>query len=172
MPALSNPRHERFAQLLHRYGTQRRAYIEAGYKARRPRHSRDSSPVDHAASRLAKHVKVKERLSELAAMTTKRHEITVDTLLEDLEADRQLAHKAEQSGGAVTATMSKARLLGLVVDRKESGAPGEFANMQSVQDVVDLVRRELGDQAADALGGLLQADAVPEPTHEAGGAVN
>ena len=68
--------------------------------------------------------------------------------------------------------MSKARLLGLVVDRKESGAPGEFANMQSVQDVVDLVRRELGDQAADALGGLLQADAVPEPTHEAGKAMN
>jgi hypothetical protein len=105
-------------------------------------------------------------------MTAKRHEITVDTLLEDLEADRQLAHRAEQSGGAVTATMSKARLLGLVVDRKESGAPGEFANMQSIQEVIAVVRRELGDQAADALGGLLQADTVPEPTHEAGDAVN
>ena len=184
MPTLPNPRHERFAQLVHRYGNARRAYIEAGYKARKPRHSRESSPVDQAASRLSKHVKVKQRLSELAAMAQKRHEITVDTLLTDLEADRQLAHTSEQSGAAVSATMAKARLLGFIVDRKETGQPGDFAGMQSIQDVVALVAKELGPEAAEALAALVhqapvaaqqaQADEL-EPakaTHEPSGTLN
>lgn len=175
MPALKNPRHERFAQGLHKLGNARQAYREAGYHAKQGATPRQSAPLDRCATRLSKHVQVKQRLSELTAMATKRHEITVDSLLEDLEADRSLAHAEGQSGAAVGATMAKARLLGLIVDRKESGAPGEFANLQSVQEVVALIRRELGDREADALAALLQSDAPATPatpTHEPSGTIN
>lgn len=99
-------------------------------------------------------------------MAAKRHETTVDSLLVDLEADRQLAHKTEQSGAAVSATMAKARLLGLIVERSERGAPGDFANLQSVQEVIAAVRRDMGDAAADALAQLVGQGEPPAPTHE------
>lgn len=99
-------------------------------------------------------------------MAQKRHEITVDTLLADLETDRQLAHTSLQSGAAVSATMAKARLLGLIVDRTERGAPGDFANLQSAAEVIAAVRRDLGDEVANALAELVDRD-PPEPTHEA-----
>lgn len=163
MPALRNPRHERFARLLHRYGNARRAYAESGYNARQPRTPRETSPLDRCATRLSKHVQVKERLQELTAMAAKRHEITVDTLLDDLETDRRLAHQAAQSGAAVAATMAKAKLLGLVVERKEAGAPGEFSNLHSIADVLDVIRKEFGDQAADALAAIVAAPREPDP---------
>lgn len=109
-------------------------------------------------------------------MTTKRHEITIDTLLADLEADRTLAHVEAQAGAAVSATMAKARLLGLIIDRKETGQPGDFANLQSAEEVIALVRNELGDEAAKALSRLVAAapepEREPEPTHTAPGSVN
>lgn len=112
-------------------------------------------------------------------MATKRHEITVDTLLVDLEEDRALARSEGQGAAAVGATMAKARLLGFIVDRKESGQPGEFANLQSIQDVIALVRQELGEGAAQALAKLVVAgapdqapDQVPSPTHDPSGSIN
>jgi len=96
-------------------------------------------------------------------MAANRHQITVDSLLADLESDRQLAHREGQSGGAVGATMAKARLLGLVVERKESGSPGDFANLQSVQEVIAAVAKELGPETAAALAKVLQPDQEVKP---------
>ena len=168
MPRLANPRHERFAQAVHKGYTQRRAYIDAGYSARKPARSVDASPVDRCASRLRKYVQVEERLSELRAMALKRHEITVDTLLTQLAADRDLAHRTEQSAAAVSATMAMGKLVGLIVERKETGAPGDFANLQSTQEVIAAVRKELGNAAADALAALAATDSsqAAEPALE------
>lgn len=164
MPALKNERHERFAKGLHKYGNARRAYREAGYAAREGLTTRHSGPLDRCATRLSKHVQVQQRLQELRAMALRRHEITVDTLLAQLAEDRALAHASAQSGAAVAATMAMGKLVGLVIDRKESGQPGDFQNMQSVQEVIDAVRRELGDARADALAALVDRS-PPEPTH-------
>jgi hypothetical protein len=103
-------------------------------------------------------------------MTTKRHEITVDTLITDLEDDRQLARTEGQASAAVQATMAKARLLGLIIDRKESGAPGDFAGLQTADEVIALVRNELGEEAAKALARLMNT--APEATHQAPDTVN
>jgi len=101
-------------------------------------------------------------------MALTRHQITVDTLLAQLAEDRALAQATGQSGAAVAATMAMGKLLGLVIDRKEAGAPGDFANLQSAQEVIEAVRRELGDRTADALAQLTAPEAEPEPvpTHE------
>ena len=51
------------------------------------------------------------------------------------------------------------------MDRKESGAPGEFAALGTEAEVMDAVRRELGDAAADAL--LVSLADTPEPEQPA-----
>ena len=61
--------------------------------------------------------------------------------------------------------MAKAKLHGLIVDRKESGAPGEFAALGTEAEVMDAVRRELGDAAADAL--LVSLADTPEAEEQA-----
>lgn len=50
---------------------------------------------------------------------------------------------------------------GLIIDRKENGAPGEFAALGTEAEVMDAVRRELGDAAANAL--LVSLADTPEP---------
>lgn len=72
---------------------------------------------------------VQARLEELRKQVMERHEITVDTLLAELEEARKAALSAEtpQTSAAVSATMGKAKLLGL--DKKiveltgKDGAP-------------------------------------------------
>jgi len=160
MPTLRNPRHERFAREYMKRGNARQAYHAAGYEARMPRDRSKPAGIDVNASRLLKHPKVKARLSELQAMAAKREDITVHSLLADLEEDRGLAHREGQGSAAVQATMAKARLLGLIVDRKEAGKPGDFDALQSADEVIALVRSEYGDKAAEALTALVEPQAT------------
>src|SRR6185503_7590186 len=70
---------------------------------------------------------------------------------------RERAHELGQPSAAIAATMGKARLLGLLVDRKEHGAPGEFAPTLTAAEVLERAREELGDAAADALDVALRS---------------
>jgi hypothetical protein len=114
-----------------------------------------------------------------------RNRITVDSLLEDLAADRELARSLGQPSAAISATALAAKLTGLLVDRKEQGQPGDFSGLQSEADVLALVRNELGDDAARQLSqALQQADVEPpapvdevdplpiEPSHDGSGTPN
>jgi hypothetical protein len=83
-------------------------------------------------------------------------------LIEDLAADRALARDLGQPSAAIAATQLTAKLVGLLVDRKEQGQPGEFAGLQSAEEVLALIKRELGDETAAALtAALAQQDAAP-----------
>lgn len=81
---------------------------------------------------------VQARLEELRRKVMERHEITVDTLLAELEEARKAALGAEtpQTSAAVSATMGKAKLLGL--DKKiveltgKNGAPIETSSTVTV----------------------------------------
>ena len=134
MGPLRNPRHEKFARLVWAASAKdyRRAlaYLAAGYRAKLDLSDPSKSyPADQAASRLAKNVKVKARIQEIAAMAAKRHEISEDSLLEELEQARLAALENQQASAAVAATMGKAKLCGMLVERKETGKPGDFDNM-------------------------------------------
>lgn len=97
-----------------------------------------------------------------------RNRITVDSLIEELDAAKAQATELKQPSVAVSAVMSKARLVGLLVDRKESGTPGEFAGLQSEAETIAKVRAELGDDAAGALAkALAQADSAVHTQPEA-----
>lgn len=94
-----------------------------------------------------------------------RNRITVDSLLQDLAEDRALARELGQASAAISATQLAAKLVGLLVDRKEAGAPGDFASLQTADAVLDAVRKDLGDAAADVVARLLSqatpAEALP-----------
>lgn len=133
MPVLRNIKHERFARSYTKHGIGRQAYSEAGYRSRMPATPRQSAPVDACAARLLKHARVIDRIRELRAAMGKRADVTEESLLDELEEARISAAENNQSGAMVAATMGKAKLTGLVVDRKEVGQPGDFERMNETE---------------------------------------
>lgn len=94
--------------------------------------------------------------------------VTVESITADLDRIAAGAEAAEQYAAAKGAVETKAKLHGLLVERKESGQPGEFNNLTSADDVLALVRAELGDDTARVLAAALarqdsEAEPAPEP---------
>jgi len=118
MPALENARHERFAQELAKGKTADEAYQLAGYAENRGN-----------AIRLKANERVMKRVEDIQERVATRTVVTVASITEDL---LRIAAKAEalESPAALNvarnAKMDAAKLNGLVIDRKEVGAPGEF----------------------------------------------
>lgn len=109
------PKQERFCQV----------YIETGNASEAYRQSYNTAKmkpetVNRTAKQLLDNRKIAATLDELREEHAKRHEITVDTLVAELEEARKLAFETEKAAAAVSATMGKAKLLGLVVDKQET----------------------------------------------------
>lgn len=71
--------------------------------------------VNVNASKMLANAKVSLRLAQLRGEIKQRHNVTVDSLIKELEDARQTALAAEtpQTSAAVAATMGKAKLCGL-----------------------------------------------------------
>ena len=117
--------------------TQAEAYREAYPTAKNWK----PNAVAVKACELFKRPEVKARLEELRATASERNNITVDTLLAELEANRLAALNAPtpQVSAAVAATMGKAKLLGLdkqvinhVGGSGTSQTPTWFANKEGL----------------------------------------
>ena len=96
------------------------AYLETGNASeayRRAYNTKRMKPatVNRTAKELLDNPKITARLSELREPIIERHNITIDSLIAELEEARQAALTADtvQSSAAVAATMSKAKLLGM-----------------------------------------------------------
>lgn len=109
MAALSNARHERFAQELAKGKSASEAYVAAGYRESRS-----------AASRLSANVNVIDRVAELQERGAVRTEITIERITEMLLEDRKFAMECGQAGPAVSATEKLGKLHGLFVERSEN----------------------------------------------------
>lgn len=109
MPALDNPKHERFAQELAKGKSADDAYQEAGYKPNRGN-----------ASTLKANQIILDRVAELQERGAIRAEITIQSLLDEAEQARVLAMKIDNPAAAMTAIQGKAKLAGLWVDRSEN----------------------------------------------------
>lgn len=108
MPALTNHRHERFAQELAKGKSASQAYEDAGYK-----------PNRQAASRLLSNDDVQGRVGELQQTGAKRAEMTVEGHLKRL---KDLSDKAEEIGqlsAAITAEQLRGKVSGYYVERHE-----------------------------------------------------
>lgn len=109
MPALSNPKHERFAQELSKGKSQADAYAEAGY-----------APSEPNASRLTRNDKVQARVSEIQNRAVIRTEITLASLMEEAAIIQAGALEAKQYSAATAALTAKAKLAGLWVEKSET----------------------------------------------------
>ncbi len=90
--------------------------------------------------------------------------VTVESITDELNEVRERAIAADQLGAAQAAIVAKAKLHGLLIDRKESGAPGEFSGLQSTADVLAAITDQLGADVAALLGAALAQRDVRQGT--------
>lgn len=109
--SLENIKHEKFCQVWHAEGNKSEAFRQSHPHSLKWK----DETVHNKASALSKKGEVKARFQQLQEKSLKDHGITIKSLLNELEAARQLAMGADtpQSSAAITATMSKAKLVGL-----------------------------------------------------------
>ncbi|AFO47235.1 terminase small subunit [Pseudomonas putida] len=125
------------------------AYVETGNASEAYRRSYNTTNMaEKTAQREGYNTlqkpQVQARIEELRNQVMDRHEITVDTLLLELEQARRLALETKKAAAAVTATMGKAKLLGLdkqIVELTgKGGAPIETQSTIKVdQEALDAV---------------------------------
>lgn len=108
MPVLENARHEKFAQELAKGQTAGEAYVLAGYVEN-----------DGNSIRLKGNERIAARVKELQEAAAERVEITIHDIADQLDEDRVFAKECKAPSACVSATMGKAKVLGLVVDKNE-----------------------------------------------------
>ena len=108
MAALSNARHERFAQELVKGNSEVRAYIEAGYSP---------SSANQNAHRLSENEGVKARVRELQERGAQRTDMTLERITQMLLEDREFAREHKQAGPAGQCTERLAKLHGVYTER-------------------------------------------------------
>ena len=106
MPVLKNARHEKFAQNLAKGMSATEAYEKAGYKL-----------SEAHASRLAGNGKVQARIAELQNRAAEKTGYTIVKATAELEEARELAATEKNPAAMVSASMGKAKVNGLLVDK-------------------------------------------------------
>jgi phage terminase small subunit len=112
-------------------------YVETGNASEAYRQAYDSENMSdkdvwNEAYDLKNHPGVSPRIKELMEQHAKRHEVTVDSLTLELEHARKLAHQIANPSAAVSATMGKAKIHGLIIEKSEVKADVELSNAKSV----------------------------------------
>ena len=69
-------------------------------------------------NRKAVELMVAARVEELKRRALQRYDLTVDDIVEELEDARKIARELGQSSAMVSASMGKAKLFGMIVDKK------------------------------------------------------
>ena len=94
------------------------AYLETGNATEAYRRAYDaenmtSGTINVKACELLGNDKIAVRVAELREPVMQRHNVTIDSLIAELEEARNLAMSIESPAPAVAATMGKAKLCGL-----------------------------------------------------------
>lgn len=110
------PKQEHFARLFIETGNASGAYRRA-YDAENMK----PETITNEAYKLLQDPDITAMIDGLKAEHRARHAVTVDDVIAELEQARQTALNAPtpQSGAAVSASMGKAKILGLIVDKAE-----------------------------------------------------
>lgn len=138
MPPLPNARHERFVQALFEGKPANKAYEEAGY-----------SYNEGNAGRLNRNEQVKARLAELQNAMAEQKEMTVESLISELDALSAQATSDKQFSAAVRAVSEKIKLSGLAVQKVEVGGPGGFDTVDTKEELHAALVKSFGEQKAE-----------------------
>jgi len=89
-----------------------------------------------SASRMMAKVKVSSRIMELQAEARERSLVTVESITKELDENRKKADDLDQPAAMNTATATKAKLHGLMVDKAEQTITVNAVNLS--KDVADI----------------------------------
>lgn len=119
------------------------AYVATGNATEAYRRAYDSenmkpATINRTAKELLDNPKIAARLKELRAPAVEKAQLTIEDLLRELEEARRIALECTtpQSGAAVSATMGKAKLLGLDKQVVELTGKGGGAIVTRVERVI------------------------------------
>jgi len=126
MGVLPNSKHERFAQAIAKGETADAAYVSAGYKANRGN-----------AATLKANQSVLDRITEIQSKAAAKAVLTIDDIARQLDEDRLFAKECGSASAAVAATMGKAKVLGLIVDRSELSGNLDITSHEAALDELD-----------------------------------
>lgn len=93
--------------------------------------------VQEMSCRLAAEPKIAARIKELKAMQLERHFVTVESITQELEEARSLALKIEAPSAAVSASLGKAKLNGLLEEKPAAQVNVQINNLSAI----DFARR-------------------------------
>jgi hypothetical protein len=154
MPALANPRWERFAQAIveglangdRKPYSQGRAYIAAGYTAKDQ--GKRGGSAECAASRLLNRVKpIIDRVRELQAIAARNAAETAEKMARELNEIQYEARADKAHAAAVSAVLGKARILNIIPE--ESAKPIDFTRADSMQDIGRKLLQSVGFKEPD-----------------------
>lgn len=155
MAPLRNARHEKFCQALFEGKSASEAFVIAGYSENRGN-----------ATRLKANESVQARVAELQNAVAEKKEVTVASLLDELEHARIRADSLDQLSASVKAIEAKAKVSGLLTQKIEIGNPGSFDDCETFPAIAGKMIEELIEgfypvdtQDREGLVGLLERQA-------------
>jgi hypothetical protein len=123
---LKNQGHEKFCLALFAGKPANAAYQEAGYQ-----------PDNGNCIRLRANPKIHERLAELQSEVAAEAKVSVESICRELDEANAVAKARGQAAPMVSASVLRAKLAGLLVERVEIGGPNEFAGCNTEAATVD-----------------------------------
>lgn len=84
----------------------------------------------------------------------KKSDITLEKVLTDYQHALDLAKGQQKASEIVAAATAQAKLVGLLRERVETGGVGDFGDTNSIADVLELVAKEAGPEAAMTLAAM------------------
>lgn len=135
---LKNTRHEKYAQARAKGKSVDDSYIAAGFSANRGN-----------AARLNANESVRDRVRELQTRVAEKVIVTAADIAAQLDEDRTFARKLKQASAAVSASMGKAKVLGLIAERHEhtgkNGGPIQYHDLSDDEIDARIAAHETSD---------------------------
>lgn len=122
---------EKFSQVFIETGNASEAYRQAF-----PESKMKDRSLHVEACRYLKNPSVSLMIQQLREQHRERHNVTVDDLIEELEEARQAGFEFESASAMVSATMGKAKLLGLDKQLIDITSNGDSINRPSIIQLV------------------------------------
>ena len=118
-----------------------------------------------SASILLAKPEVRRELKRMIARVIKRADITEEKILTQYQEAYDIARDQSKTADMVSATTAQAKLVGMLKERIEHGAPGEFEHYDNISEVLKALSEQLGPEAAlrigEAVGVTLELEAKP-----------
>lgn len=120
-----------------------------------------------ASSKALSKPHVKRLEVQLRERLMKKGDISIEKVLTDYQYALDLAKAQQKAGDMIAAATAQAKLVGLLRERVETGGVGEWGDVNSISDVLELVAKEAGPEAAMTLAAMFGLETPKSQTTKA-----